>query len=68
MTTEQIIKACQSKKWDVENLILRGEVGVIPLAQHFGLDLTKSTSDLKHAIIDCLNESATKPDNLHEAV
>ena len=51
MKPGEIISACKSGKWDVESLILRGEVAVLPLAKHFGLDLTQSTSDLKHLII-----------------
>ena len=54
MKPGEIISACKSGKWDFESLILRGEVAVLPLAKHFGLDLTQSTSDLKHMIIDCL--------------
>ena len=56
MTTAQIIEACQSGKWDVEKVILRSEVGILPLAKHFGLDLTQSTSELKYLIVDYINE------------
>ena len=57
MKPEQIISACKSGKWDVENLIMRSEIAVLPLAAHFGLDTSKSTTELKHSICDRLNST-----------
>ena len=59
MNPEQIINACKSGKWNVENLILRGEIPILPIAQHFNIDTRKlSTGAIKYAIIDCLKAIA----------
>ena len=54
MNPKQIITLCKSKRLNIERLIMAGDIPILPLAQHFGLDLTQSTSDLKNMIIDCL--------------
>lgn len=56
MKPEQIISACKSGKWNVENLIMRGDIPVLPLAQYFQIDTKQSTGAIKYAIVDCLKE------------
>ena len=58
MKPGEIISACKSGKWDVKSLILRGEVPILPIAQHFKIDTRKlSTGAIKYAVIDAINET-----------
>ena len=58
MKPGEIIDACKSGKWNAENLILRGEVPILPIAQHFKIDTRKlSTGAIKYAVIDAINET-----------
>ena len=57
LTAEQIINAVKSGKWTPERLIMRHNFGVIKLCQHFGLNPKLSTNELKHLIIDKLNDT-----------
>ena len=58
MKPGEIISACKSGKWNVENLILRGEIPILPIAQHFKIDARQlSTGAMKYAVIDAINET-----------
>ena len=58
MTPEQIISAAKSLKLNVERLITRGEIPILPLAQHFNIDTRQlSTGAIKYQVIDAINET-----------
>ena len=56
LTAEQIVEAVKSG-WSPEILILRHNFGVPKLINHFNLDPKLSTNELKHQIIDRLNNT-----------
>ena len=65
MKPGEIISACKSGKWNVENLILRGEIPILPLAQHFHIDMRQlSTGAIKYQVVDCLKAIVESPHNL----
>lgn len=55
MTSEQIIKGCESGKWTPEHVILRLNMGIVPLIKHFDLDHRLPTTELRYQICDCIN-------------
>ena len=61
MKPEQIISACKSGKWNVESLIMRGDIPVLPLAQHFNIDTKQPTGAIKYQIVDCLKAIVESP-------
>ena len=67
MKPEQIIIACKSGKWNVENLIMRGEIPVLPLAQHFNIETQQPTGAIKYQIVDCLNAIVESPTRANKA-
>ena len=66
MNPEQIISACRSLKLNAENLISRGEIPILPLAQHFNIDTRQlSTGAIKYAIIDAIKAIANTSHKLN---
>ena len=58
MTPEQIISAAKSGKLNVERLITHGEIPLLPLAQHFHIDMRQlSTGAIKYQVVDCIKET-----------
>ena len=70
LTVEQIINACKSGKWTPEQVVLVHNFGVPKLIQHFNLNPKLSTNDLKHQIIDRLNDTINPTGSLenHEQI
>ena len=64
MNPEQIINACRSLKLNVERLIMRGDMPVLPLAQHFNIETQQPTGAIKYQIVDCLNAIIKSPHKL----
>ena len=59
MKPEQIINACKSGKWTPEQIVLKSGFGIVTLAKHFNLDTNRPTHEIKHEIVDCINEAIT---------
>ena len=56
MTAQQIIDACTSGKWTAEQIIIKKDFGTAKMASHFNLNPHLSTTELKHKIVDEIND------------
>ena len=57
LSAEEIINAVTQGKWTPEQVVLVHNFGVPKLINHFSLDPKLSTNELKHQIIDRLNNT-----------
>ena len=67
MNPEQIITLCKSKRLNVENLIMRGEIPVLPLAQHFNIETQQPTGAIKYQVIDAIKAIVESPTRANKA-
>ena len=56
MTAENIISACKSGKWTAEEIILRNDFGTAKMISYFHLDARLATCELKHQVVDKIND------------
>ena len=61
MNPEQIITLCKSKRLNVEDIMMRGDMPVLPLAKHFNIDTKQPTGAMKYQVIDSINAIVESP-------
>ena len=61
MNPEQIINLCKSERLNVENIMMRGDMPVLPLAKHFNISTSQPTGAIKYQVVDCLKEIVESP-------